>query len=106
MIPANHKLSFHASNWSKIGDYVRNFMDKRDGTPYIVVVNGDLTKEAMIPVNIEVPFLSVTDLCTGETLIPEEDYQDNWRPIGKPFKQIKVKLQPGSGTLLRINFSE
>ena len=105
IVPKDDRLAFHAKGWPGIGDYVRNFVDEGDGTRYVVVVNGNLTESAVIPVNVVKPVHVATDLCSGEELQAIDAYTSHWEPIGTPFRQFRVSLEPGSGTLLKLELT-
>lgn len=102
MIPVADRLAFHAKGWPDHGDVVRNFVDETDGSRYVVVVNGNLEEEAVIPVNVPREYLRALDICSGTELQSTDQYENHWAPIGAPFRQFKVSLPPGEGTLLKL----
>jgi len=100
--PKEDRLAFHAKGWSDHGDTIANFVDEADGSRYVVVINGDLNNEAEVPVNVPKRIERIEDLCSGAEVVTTEEYDNHWAPIGTPFRQFRVKLAPGSGTLLRL----
>ncbi len=99
--PSDQFVAFHSKGWPRVGDLVRTFQDDKDNW-YAVVVSGELKKEDVVPVNIIRDVETVTDLVSGADLPPITKPVHSWEPIGKPFRQVRVKLAPGSGTILRL----
>ena len=94
--------AFHAKGWPRVGDVVRAFADKQ-GTVYAVVVNGDLDKDAEVPVNVPDTTRTLTDLVSGQTVALSDKEAAMFMPLGRGFKQAQVKLGPGNGTILRLD---
>ena len=78
------------------------FADKQ-GTVYAVVVNGDLDKDAEVPVNVPDTTRTLTDLVSGQTVALSDKEAAMFMPLGRGFKQAQVKLGPGNGTILRLD---
>lgn len=102
LVPSKELIAFHSKGWPRIGDMVRNFQTP-DGTCYAVIVNGDIENKAEVPVNIQKSVTKITDMVTGRELETISKAKKSWEPIGAPFKQVRVKLLPGRGTILRLD---
>ena len=103
--PTDEHVAFHAKGWPNVGDVVRPFKG-RDGSYYVLVVNGNIATDVEIPVNIKGDFGDVTDVITGISVPLSNVERYSWEPVGKPFLQARVKLAPGDGTLLLLHRSK
>ena len=92
-------LAFTSKGWRPAGQVVQAYVDDSNAA-YAVVVSGDLTAVSEIAVNIDPKFSKVTDLLSGEVL-PFVQTSPQFEPRG-PFKQVKVKLEAGDGTMLKL----
>jgi hypothetical protein len=92
---------FHAKGWVPPGDVVQPCRDQAGGL-YAIVVNGNVDGEGTVAVNIPATTRSVTDVISGKPLELIANPVFEWEPIGAPFRQVRVVLPPGEGTLLRI----
>jgi hypothetical protein len=99
--PTNEFVAFHAKGWPNVGDVVQPFIAP-DGTYYLLVVNGNLAADADVPVNVAGEVETVTDVISGHAIPLISTARHSFEPIGKPFRQARVKLAPGDGTLLRL----
>jgi hypothetical protein len=93
-------LAFTSKGWRPAGQVVSNFLDTKGGN-YALVVSGDFVNESEIAVNIDPRFSKVTDLVNGQSIEVLNTEKNRWEPKG-PFKQIRVKLASGDGTLLKL----
>ena len=93
LTPTSDFAAFHAKGWPAAGDLVQPFKAP-DGSYYVLVVNGNVNDAAEVPVDVAQDTTDVTDLLTGISM-----------PLARaePFLQMRVKLAPGDGTLLRLN---
>jgi len=100
----NDLVAFHAKGWPTVGDVVQAFTTAAAPAPsfYAIVVNGNIDKGSEVPVNVRSDVVRVIDVVSGKALPLIANEVVSWEPIGKPFKQVRVKLEPGDGTLLQL----
>ena len=55
-----------------------------------------------VPVNVRADVAQVVDAVSGQAVPLQTTPVSEWEPIGADFKQARVKLAPGEGTLLRL----
>ena len=103
--PSQELSVFHSRGWIPSGDIVQEFRDPQ-GELYALVVNGDITKDGVVPVTIPSGTLTVTDMTSGANLPMTTKEVFPHEPIGPGFKQVRVTLPPGDGTLLRITVAK
>jgi hypothetical protein len=102
--PTQELTVFHSKGWIPPGDVVQPFRDKQ-GNLYAIVVNGETEKEGTVAVNVPAETAKVTDLVSGQVLDLIKSPKYEWEPIGAPFKQARVVLPAGEGTLLKVESS-
>ena len=97
-------MPFHAKGLPRVGDVVRAFGGP-DGTRYVVAVNGDTEKDAEMSINVAADAVGVVDLVTGMPRTVMNKENASFEPIGPGFRQVRLKLPPGDGTLLELRRS-
>jgi hypothetical protein len=97
----DERFAFVAKGWRPAGTVVQPFVGT-EGQRYAVVVNGDFQEAADVAVNVSGDVTAVQDLVSAQTLPLLTKALTSWEPIGSGFQQVRVKLAPGDGTLLRL----
>lgn len=105
--PVDDPTAFHSKGWIPPGDIVkvmqlRNPDAVRQPDRFAIVVNGNTKEAREVPVNVQSTVLRVVDTISGQSIPLRTKPAVTWEPVGYPFRQGRVKLAAGQGTLLRL----
>ncbi len=104
LVPCEEPVAFHSKGWIPPGDIVQ--VMRTEGRPaaeyFAIVVNGDMTQARDVPMNVQSNVVRVLDAATGKAIPLVRRAAVSWEPIGEPFRQARVALEPGAGTLVRL----
>lgn len=102
------RLAFHAKGWIPPGDIVQVMRPVKaeagNSRRYVVVANGEVDnpEPRVVAVNFAPEVTRVVDLLTGEPVELSQQQVFEWEPVCAPFRQARLKLAPGAGTMLEL----